>query len=202
MSSEGWANCRAGLVIGAGSLGFLTTAAFRLNGIHTYVAEIVPEDTLKIRLVKELGAHYVNVKNKSADEIIEGTGRLDMIIEAGGVSELALGLVLGLARDGICVLAGIPSGRKEVSLDANRLARSLVLENQIIMGSVNASRRHFKLALDDLVALHENYGPTMQKVISQRYPATSFREPFEHKDPGEVKSTFEFYRPEAIREAA
>ncbi|HZD58838.1 MAG TPA: glucose 1-dehydrogenase [Anaerolineae bacterium] len=202
MESEGWGNCKVGLVVGAGPLGFLSTGVLRLNGIHTYVAEIVSEDTPKVQLVKEFRAHYVNVKDRGADDVIRETGNLDIIIEASGASELALNLTVGLARNGICVLTGIPRGRREVCLDGNLMARTLVKENQVVMGSVNSSRQHFILALDDLRSLRENYGPTMQKVISHRYPLADFKRVFEHREPGEIKSVFEVSEMGAIREAA
>jgi len=202
MESKEWGNCKLGLVVGAGPLGFLSAGVLRLNGVHTYVAEIVPEETPKIQLVKELGVHYINVKNRTAADVVEETGNLDIIIEASGASELALNLATGLARNGICVLTGIPRGEREVCLDGNLMARLLVRENQIVMGSVNSSRQHFALALNDLRALRENFGPTMQKVISHRYPLADFKRAFEHKEPGEIKSVFEVSKAAEIGKSA
>jgi len=202
MESKEWGNCKLGLVVGAGPLGFLSAGVLRLNGVHTYVAEIVPEETPKIQLVKELGAHYINVRNRTAADVVEETGHLDIIIEASGVSELALNLATGLARNGICVLTGIPRGEREVCLDGNLMARLLVRENQIVMGSVNSSRRHFALALNDLRALHENFGPTMRKVVSHRYPLADFKRAFEHREPGEIKSVFEVSKAAEMGKAA
>jgi len=202
MESKEWGNCKVGLVVGAGPLGFLSTGVLRLNGVHTYVAEIVPEDTPKVQLAKELGAHYINVKGRHANDVIRETGHLDVIIEASGASELALNLAVGLARNGICVLTGIPRGEREVCLDGNLMARLLVKENQVVMGSVNSSRQHFALALDDLRSLRENFGPTMQKVISHRYPLADFKKAFERREPGEIKSVFEVSEMGAIGRAA
>lgn len=147
MDSKDWGNCRVGLVIGAGPLGFLSASVLRLNGVNTYVAEIVPEDTPKVQLVKEIGARYIDVREKSAGDIVQETGSLDIIIEASGASLLAFDCAIELARNGVCVFAGIPRGKKEVCLDGNLLARVLVRTNQIIVGSVNSSRQHFRLLL-------------------------------------------------------
>lgn len=202
MLSKEWGNCRVGLVVGAGPLGFLSVCALRLNGVHTYVAEVVPEDTPKIQLVRELGAHSVDVRDKSADDVIEETGPLDIIIEASGATELALHLSLALARNGICVLTGIPRGEREVCLDGNLFSRNLVKMNQIVMGSVNSSRKHFALALDDLCALRENFGPTMQKIISHHYGLDDFDAAFGHRPPGEIKSVFDISEMTAVGRAA
>lgn len=190
IESEGWGNCRVGLVIGAGSLGFLSTAVLRLGGVQTFVAEIAPEDSLKVRLVKELGAHYVNTKNKSAADVINITGNPDIIIETSGVTELALNLTTGLARNGVCVLTGIPSGSQEVCLNGDFMARTLVLENQIVFGSVNSSRIHFKLALQDLQKLRDEYGTLLSRVINKRYSPDEYREAFAGHDTDGVKSVF------------
>ncbi|MDI6817525.1 MAG: glucose 1-dehydrogenase [Actinomycetota bacterium] len=193
IESQGWGNCKVALVIGAGSLGFLSTAVLRLSGIHTFVAEIAPEDSLKVRLIKELGAHYLNTKDKTAHEVTAEIGNPDIIIEASGATELALNLTTGLARNGVCVLTGIPSGSKEVCLEGDLMARTLVLENQIVFGSVNSGRTHFDMALQDLQRLREEYGTTLSKVIQTRYSLGDYKDAFLKRDAEGIKSVFNIY---------
>jgi Zn-dependent alcohol dehydrogenase len=75
---------------------------------------------------------------------------------------------------GIVCLTGISSAGRPVRLDAGDLNRSLVLENDVVVGSFDANStttpRPHKLATADLRRL--------QRLISRRLPLESFREAF------------------------
>ena len=55
---------------------------------------------------------------------------------------------------GIVCLTGVSSGGRTIDFDAGALNRALVLENNVVFGSVNANRRHWDLAAQALA------GPT------------------------------------------
>ncbi|RJQ56425.1 MAG: hypothetical protein C4521_00395 [Actinobacteria bacterium] len=166
----GWGSCKRAMVIGAGPLGFLATALLRLEGMDTRVAEVLPEDHPRVKLVKELGAHYVNSSELDEDMRQRELGELDLILDASGAAAPALEMMTELSRNAIFVLTGIPRGSSEFCLDGNMLIRRIVRYNQVIVGSVNSNRRHFEMALADLKRLLEQYGETMNKVITARLP--------------------------------
>lgn len=190
--NAGWTGCKSALVIGAGSLGLLGLSLLRLDGMHTYMAEVAPEDSLRIKLAKGLGAHYINSKDKSPNEIAEITGDLDVIVEAAGAPRLALELISALGRNGACVMTGIPHNVGDVCLDGAVMMRELVEKNQVVFGSVNSNRRHFEMAFEHLPSLLENFGPILGRFITDRYPITEYNKAFEDVSDESVKAVFEF----------
>ena len=46
---------------------------------------------------------------------------------------------------GIVCLAGVPAGQ-DFDLDVGGLNRTMVLDNDVVFGSVNANRRHYEMA--------------------------------------------------------
>ena len=105
-------------MIGGGPLGFLATALLRHAGATVFVVEIVPKEHYKIRMIKKLGAHYIDARKKKPKDIFStccSAARLDIIFEASGASELALGMIPYLSRSSIYVMTGIPSRPKEVT---------------------------------------------------------------------------------------
>ncbi|MCL4499470.1 MAG: alcohol dehydrogenase catalytic domain-containing protein [Actinobacteria bacterium] len=187
----GWTGCKSALVIGAGSLGLLGLSLLRLDGMHAYVAEVAPEESLRVKLAKDMGARYINSKVESSAEIVEITGNLDIILEAAGATRLALELIPALGKNGVYVLTGIPQKEQEVCLDGSKMLRDVVSENQVVFGSVNSNRRHFEMALEHLPSLLESFGPIFSKFITDRYPITEYKKAFEAPDKESVKAVFE-----------
>ena len=50
------------------------------------------------------------------------------------------------APSGIVCLAGVSSGGHAISFDLGDINRHMVLENDVIFGSVNANRSHYEAA--------------------------------------------------------
>jgi threonine dehydrogenase-like Zn-dependent dehydrogenase len=189
--TSGWGSCKTALVIGAGPLGFMLTALLRMQGVHTYVAEIVPEESIKIQLIKAMGAHYINVANIDKREIAKLTGSLDIVIEASGASELALNLITILGRNGIFVLTGIPLGAKQMCLDGHLLLRQMVSFNQVVIGSVNSNRTHFIAALKDIGRLRKTFGPPFARLITHRFRLEQYQEAFRVSSADSLKVVFD-----------
>ena len=68
------------------------------------------------------------------------------MIECTGASSVVLDALGATAPGGIMCLTGVSSGGRVVSIDAGAVNRSLVLGNEVVFGSVNANRRHYKTA--------------------------------------------------------
>lgn len=187
----GWGNCKRALVVGAGPLGFMATALLVLEGVHTFVAANRSEDNPKVKMIRDMGADYIDSRQSDPRKILEQAGDVDIIIEATGAAQLAMDLVSGLHRNGIYVFTGIPRGDRQVCLDGDMLLRQIVRYNQVIIGSVNSNRTHFESALSHLVAMRENFGPVIDKVITDRFTLKDFKKAFELKDPDMIKVVFD-----------
>ena len=193
-AQEDWGACKTALIVGAGPLGLLATALFRLAGVSTYVAEVVPEESLKVRLAKKLGAHYIDVRDKAPKEIVDlccTAGNLDIIFEASGASQLALSLIPFMSRSSIYVMTGIPRGELRAEFDANEILRHIVRYNQVIVGSISSNRRHFEQALEDMGHLIQRFGPILAEVITHRFPLREYEKAFALQDPNQIKVVVE-----------
>jgi threonine dehydrogenase-like Zn-dependent dehydrogenase len=170
-----WQKRGRALVTGAGAVGLLAALLAAQRGLEVHVLDRA-ESGPKPDLVRALGATYhlgpLDRLGFEPDVIIECTGAAQLIVET---------LTLTL-RGGIVCLTGLSSGRHRITLDINCLNRSLVL------GSVNANRRHYELAA---AALAQADRAWLERVITRRVPLSRWREAYE-KRPGDIKTVLEF----------
>src|SRR5215813_1559979 len=78
---------------------------------------------------------------------MNGPRLIDVVFEAVGVPEVAFGALPALAANGVLILTGVPAERGPVSADLSRWMREIVLKNQVIFGTVNASRSNYEDAI-------------------------------------------------------
>ena len=187
-SMDDWGGCKKGIVIGAGPLGFLATAVLALHGMELYNVEIVPEDNIKVQFIKELGASFIDGNAFTAQQVAQGIDRIDLIFEASGASKLAIDFIPVMSRNAIYLMTGVPrvSGRNE-EFDADLLLRQIVRQNQVIIGSVNGNREHFKKAVAMVQEIEARYNHILSRAISHRFPLKDFSKAFDLKDPNQLK---------------
>lgn len=139
-----------GLVLGAGPVGLLGAMVFQAQGIETHVFSREGEDGARADLVRTFGANYVSARRTPLDRLSERIGKIDVVFEAVGVPEVAFGVLPALAANGVLILTGVPAERGPVSADLSRWMRDMVLKNQVISGTVNASRTNYEDAVHRL----------------------------------------------------
>jgi threonine dehydrogenase-like Zn-dependent dehydrogenase len=170
------------LVTGAGPIGLLAALMGVQRGLEVHVFDRT-EDGPKPGLVAALGAYY----HAGAPDSIAAL-EPDIVVECTGASSVVLDVLCRTAPAGIVCLTGVSSGRREVRLDVAALNRSIVLENDLVFGSVNANRRHYESAVRALEAADPAW---LAQVISRRVPLERWPEAFERR-PGDVKVALEF----------
>jgi threonine dehydrogenase-like Zn-dependent dehydrogenase len=74
---------------------------------------------------------------------------------------------------GIVCLTGISSGSRRIELDTGALIRSMVLENDVILGSVNANRTHYEDAAWALARADQEW---LGDLITRRVPLEAWSE--------------------------
>ena len=96
-------------------------------------------------------------------------GRLapDIIIECTGAPSVIRDCLGATAAAGILCLAGVGAVGELEELDIARLNRTLVLENQVQFGTVNANRAHYELAADALARADPAW---LGRLITRRVP--------------------------------
>ena len=180
---------RRALVTGAGPIGLLAVLALRQRGLEVWVLDRQPADSVKARLAQAAGARYVDDAATPLEQV-EGVGHFDLALEGTGYAPLVFRAVALLGRGGALVLTGVTSGHREISLDANALNAEMVLENQVMIGSVNAARAHYERAVRDLEDWRGRWPGLAGRLITARYPLERFREAMA-PSPGDIKRVVE-----------
>jgi len=168
-------DARRVLVTGAGPIGLLAALLAVQRGYDVTVLDQVT-DGPKPGLVRRLGATY---HSGAVDDL----GAMDIVVEATGAGPVVVDVMCGTARNGIVCLTGVsPSGRS-LELDVGGLNRELVLENDVVFGSVNANRRHYEAAADALARADRDW---LRAVVTRRVPLDRWAEALERR-PDDVK---------------
>ena len=154
------------LVTGAGPIGLLAALLARRRGYELTVLDLATEGP-KPELVHDLGGSYHSGPVKDVDP------PPDIVVEATGVSQVVLDAMSHNAPNGVVCLTGISSGGHEIGLDAGDLNRRIVLENDLVFGSVNANRRHYEAAAK---ALADADNAWLERLITRRVPLDRWRE--------------------------
>ena len=75
---------------------------------------------------------------------ISASSKPDIVIECTGAGSVVLDVLRRTAPDGIVCLAGVSSGGHKIEFDIGEFNRDMVLQNDVVFGSVNANRRHYR----------------------------------------------------------
>ncbi len=157
------------LVLGAGPVGLLGAMALRVRDFETWVLSREPADSPRARIAGVLGAHYLVAGEVDLTARGEGIGPFDLIYEATGASQAAFAATAALGPNGIFVLTGVPGLRGPVEIDADAVMRRLVLENQVLLGTVNAGPDAFAAAVSDLGRFLDRWPQAVPALISGRH---------------------------------
>ena len=169
------------LITGAGPIGLLAALLGVERGMEVHVLDQVT-DGLKPELVSALGATYHH--GSVADTKIEP----DVAIECTGVSQLIFDVMDQAGANGIVCLTGVSSGGRDISLDIGGLNRRMVLENDVVFGSVNANRRHYEAGAKALADADKGW---LSRLITRTVGLDSWKDAYT-RQPGDVKVTLEF----------
>jgi glucose 1-dehydrogenase len=154
------------LVTGAGPIGLLAALLAHQRGYDLTVLDLATSGP-KPDLVRDLGGAY------HAGPLKELDPAPDIIVEATGASQVVLDAMTHTGANGIVCLTGISSGGHEIGLDAADLNRRIVLENDLVFGSVNANRRHYEAAAE---ALAQADNAWLERLITRRVPLDRWHE--------------------------
>ena len=187
-----WLKGKQVLVAGLGPIGLLAAFALRLRGANVLGLGRQDANTVRPSMLTRIGAKYVDERQVKPDALEEYLGPIDLIFEATGAAHLEFDLISALGINGIYVLTGIPGGDRPINIEGPALMRQLVLRNQVMVGSVNAGRKHFQMAVDDLGKARKTWGDAIDRVITHRFPYTQFAEALSHHSPDEIKSVLEW----------
>jgi len=166
---------RCAVVTGAGPVGLLAAAALRLRGLDVYVYDRAASGP-KVDLVTALGATYlVADDHKLGHPLVGELGHIDIAIEATGYSPLAFDLADTVGTNGVVVLTGVSGGNREAQIAVDHLNLEMVLGNKVIVGTVNANRRHFEMAVAALEGIERRWPGWLERCVTRRVPHADYR---------------------------
>jgi threonine dehydrogenase-like Zn-dependent dehydrogenase len=168
---------RVVLVLGAGPIGLLAALLATQRGLEVHVLDRVTTGP-KPGLVAGLGASYHT--GTVADAVPQAA---DVVVECTGVGELALDAIDKAGPDGIVCLTGVSSAGRRLTIDPGALNRELVLENEVVFGTVNANRRHYQAAAAALADADQSW---LERLITRRLPLDHWSDALQRR-PDDVK---------------
>jgi threonine dehydrogenase-like Zn-dependent dehydrogenase len=170
------------LIIGAGPIGLLGALMGAQRGLEMHVLDRASEGA-KPEAVQALGGRYHAGDVTAVAEEIQP----DIVVECTGVAELVAGAMQHTAPGAIVCLAGVAPSRT-LSVDVGALNNELVLENDVVFGSVNANRRHFEQAVKSLTDADQDW---LRRLITRTVPLDRWPEALEKGD-DDIKVVVDF----------
>ncbi|HWU06405.1 MAG TPA: glucose 1-dehydrogenase [Streptomyces sp.] len=174
IGARSWFEPHRVLITGAGPIGLLAALLGVQRGLETHVLDRVASGP-KPDLVAGLGATY---HSGSVDQVAPSI-RPDVVIEATGAGTVVLDVMAGTAQYGIVCLTGVSPRGQRLSVEAGTLNRELVLENDVVVGSVNANLRHYRQGADALARAEPAW---LERMITRRVPLERAAEAFTSRD--------------------
>ncbi|HZL94700.1 MAG TPA: glucose 1-dehydrogenase [Vicinamibacterales bacterium] len=168
------------LVTGAGPIGLLAALVGRQHGLDVHVLDRAVSGS-KPDLVRALGATY-------------HTGRAtdvgfnpDVIVECTGVGEVIGDCLRVASAGGVVCLTGVGSGGRTTGFTAD-VAAAMVLQNNVVVGSVNANRRHWYKAAQVLARADRAW---LGRLITRREGPEAFVRALQ-RQPDDIKVVIQF----------
>jgi threonine dehydrogenase-like Zn-dependent dehydrogenase len=169
-----WFQPERALVTGAGPIGLLAALIGVQRGLEVHVLDRIT-DGPKPALVKDLGATY------HTDPVEDVTKKIrpDVVIEATGVGQVVFDAISGIDPYGIVCLTGVSAVGRKLTVDAGSLNREIVLDNNVVVGSVNANQSHFAAAAEALAKADLGW---LGRLVTRRIPLERAAEAFHAAD--------------------
>ena len=169
------------LVTGAGPIGLLAALGAKMFGLDVHVLDRV-ESGPKPDLVRALGATY------HSGSVREIGFEPDAIIECTGVGQVIADSIQAIGSSGIVCLTGVGHGGVVTAAACADIAAAAVLKNTVIVGSVNANKRHWYKAGNLLARADRDW---LRRLITRREKPENFAQALERR-PDDIKVVLQF----------
>jgi len=168
------------LVTGAGPIGLLAALRLSVRNLQVHVLDRA-ETGPKPGLVRALGATY------HTGSVLDLDFNPDIIVECTGVGAVIVDSIQKVNAGGIICLTGVGAGGAK-GLTVADVAASTVLKNNIIVGSVNANKRHWYRAGQNLANSDKEW---LRRLITRIEKPENFKQALE-RQPDDIKVIIQF----------
>ena len=157
---------RRAAVLGAGTIGLLTTLILRLRGLQVVTFGRTPKPYLNADLIEAIGASYQSMKEISVLDGAKKFGPFDIMFEATGFSPLAFESMQALGKNGVLVLSSVTGGERRIDVPADKINLDFVLGNKVMVGTVNANREYFEMGVKDMAQAEAEYPGWLGRLLT------------------------------------
>jgi threonine dehydrogenase-like Zn-dependent dehydrogenase len=171
---------KTALVTGAGPIGLLAALRLSMRNLQVHVLDRA-ETGPKPGLVRDLGATY------HTGSVLDLDFEPDIIVECTGVGSVIGDSIQKVKSGGIVCLTGVGAGGAAGRTTAD-VAAATVLKNNVIVGSVNANKRHWYRAGENLANSDREW---LSRVITRREKPENFEQALA-RQPDDVKVIIQF----------
>jgi glucose 1-dehydrogenase len=183
IGSRSWFEPRRVLVTGAGPIGMMAALMGVERGLETHVLDRATGGP-KPAAVTALGAIYHSDPPTKVTQAVNP----EIVVECTGAGPVLMEVVPHNATAAIVCLTGVSHSARRADIDPEQLTSRIVLENDVVFGTVNAARRHYREAVDALAAADHAW---LESLLTSRLPLDGFADALQ-KQSGDIKSVLTF----------
>jgi threonine dehydrogenase-like Zn-dependent dehydrogenase len=182
------------VVLGAGPVGLLGALALLVRGFDTWIYSRESASSPRAAWVEKIGARYIESGKLPVGDLAKQVGNVDLIYEATGSAALAFAALPAIGKNGVFIFTGVPGHKTPVTLEAERIMRDLVLQNQLIYGTVNAGPSAFDASIRDLGKFNARWPGPVRELITGHFPPEQITDVLS-PDHGGIKNVIRFGTP-------
>jgi threonine dehydrogenase-like Zn-dependent dehydrogenase len=172
---------RTVLITGAGPIGLLAALLGKQRGLDVHVLDRADSGP-KPELVRSLGASYHT-------GTVAGVGfEPDVIVECTGVGQVIADSIRSIGAGGIVCLTGVGTGGSTIGPATADVAAGAVLRNNVLIGSVNANKRHWYKAGEALARADRAW---LARLVTRRERPNDFARALQ-RTPEDIKVVVQF----------
>jgi len=156
------------VVLGAGPIGLLGAMKLVDGKFNTWVYSLDKADSPNVKIVSAIGARFISSAEHPPADLTKIIGNISLVYEATGAAKISFDVLGVLGVNGVFIFTGVPGVRAPIGIDAERIMRNLVLNNQVICGTVNAGRASFEEGVRDLGSFMQRFPAAVRALITAR----------------------------------
>jgi threonine dehydrogenase-like Zn-dependent dehydrogenase len=180
---------RTAIVAGGGPVGVLAAVKLRLEGLDVTVVERQHKPD-KAALLTRIGAGYAATSVTPLAAVAQRAKRIDVVIEATGNSAVAFECLRLVGANGAVILTSVTGAMKSLEVPADVINKNLVLDNVLVLGTVNAKADDFRQGIADLAEADRRWPGFLGALITRRVPLAEAARVLPH-DPMQIKTVVE-----------
>lgn len=180
---------RSAIVAGAGPVGILAAVLLRLRGLDVVVVERARKPE-KEALLARIGATYAATSEVPLEQVATRAERIDVVVEATGNAGVAFECMRLVGANGAVILTSVTGAMRSLEVPADVINQKLVLNNILVLGTVNAKSDDFRQGITDIAEAERRWPGFLGSLITRRVPLADAATALPH-DPTQIKTVVE-----------